>query len=70
MFCINNGPRVVLKDEHKPGTIPKIIEKVFEWNIVPNLRKFIDLIEGIINLLLVLINNNYLRFFERVEVVR
>ena len=70
MFGINDRPWVTLEDEHRPGTIPEIIEKVFEWNIVPNLRKFIDIIEGIIDLLLVLININHLRFFERVEVVR
>lgn len=70
MSGINDRPRVTLEDEHRLGTIPEIIEKVFEWNILPNLRKFIDLLEGIIDLLLVLININCLRFFEGVEVVR
>lgn len=70
MFGINDRPRITLEDKHRSGTIPEIIEKVFEWNIVPNLRKFIDLLEGIINLLLVLINIDCLRLFEGVEVVR
>ena len=70
MFRVDNSPRVALEDKHRSGTIPKIVEKVFKWNIVPNLRKFVDLLKGVIDLLLILFNIDVLRFFKGVEIMR
>jgi len=59
-----------LEDKHRSGTIPKIVEKVFKWNIVPNLRKFVDLLKGVIDLLLIIFNIDVLRFFKGVKIMR
>ena len=70
MLCIYDCPRVLLENEDRFRAIPEIVEKVFEWNMVPNLRKFVDLSKGVVNLLSILLNINALRFFKGVEIMR
>lgn len=70
MLRIDDCPRVFLENENGLGAIPEIVEKVFEWNIVLNLRKFVDLMKGVVNLLMILLNINALGFFKGVEIMR
>jgi hypothetical protein len=70
MFCIDNRPRVTLKYEHRLGKIPKTLEERPEWDIVPYLRKLVDLLEGMINFLLILLDANFLGLLKRIEIMR
>lgn len=69
MLRVDNSPRVVLKDEHRSNTTPKALKKRLEWNIVSDLWKFVYFFEGTIELLLVLLGVNFLRFFKGIEVM-
>lgn len=70
MLGINHCPRIFLEDEHRLRWTPKVVEEQFERDLMLNLRKLIDLLESMVDLLLILFHINLLRFFEWVEVVR
>jgi len=60
MLGIYDGPRVTLEDEYRSGAVPEVVKECFEWNILPDLRKFVGLLESVIDLLLVLFYVNCL----------
>jgi hypothetical protein len=64
MLGVDHCPRIFLKDEHRFRRAPKVVEEQFEWDFMSNLRKFVDLFESMVDLLLVLFHNNLLRFLE------
>jgi hypothetical protein len=70
MLCVDHCPRIFLEDEYRFRWTPKVIEEHFKWDLVPNLRKLVDLFESIVDLLLILFHFNLLWFFEGVEIVR
>ena len=70
MFGVNNSPRVMLKDEHRSGTVQKAIKELLEWNIVYYLWELVDLLKSMIDLRLVLLHLNFLRFCKGIEVMR
>ena len=59
----------MLEDEYRLGAAPEAVKKLLEWNFISNLRKFVDLLKRVIDLLLVLLNTNILRFFKGIKVV-
>ena len=69
VFCIDDTPWILLENEYRLRAVPEIVKKVFERNIISYFGKFVNLIKGTINLILVLLNINVLRFFEGIEVV-
>lgn len=59
----------MLEDEYRLGAAPEAVKKLLEWNFISNMRKFVDLLKRVIDLLLVLLNTNILRFFKGIKVV-
>jgi hypothetical protein len=49
----------MLEDEHRPGTIPEVVEEVFKLNFVSYLRKHVYLFKSMIDLLLILFHVNF-----------
>jgi hypothetical protein len=70
MLGVDHCPRIFLEDEHRFRWTPEVVEEQFERDSMSDLRKLVDLLESMINLMLVLFHFNLLWFFEWVEVVR
>ena len=50
MFGIDNRPLIFLENKYGFGAVPEVVEKFIERNIIPNLGKFINFIESVIDL--------------------
>lgn len=70
MLGIDHCPRIFLEDEYRFRWTPEVVEEQLEWDFMPNLRKLVNLLKSVVDLLLILLCINLLWFFKWVEVVR
>jgi len=69
MLCIDDRPWVALKDEYRSGAVKKAIKELLKRNFVYDLRELVDLLKSMIDLRLILLYLNFLRFLEGIEIM-